>query len=110
MAIDNSLYDSLENTYIEIQTYLKNNQLGPEHSAMIIKHEELADLLEHLDIEAFEEQSKDINALHKQLRDIKEVSNTIVEELNLNEDSIVTVSKVVSSLDVIFLKLTNLVV
>ena len=52
MAIDNSLYDSLQNAYVKIQDYFNNNKLGPEHSAMMMKHEELAELLEKLDIEA----------------------------------------------------------
>lgn len=110
MAIDNTLYDSLENTYIKIKDYFDNNQLGPEHSAMIIKHEELSDLLETLDIEALEEQSSDINALHEQLKDIKEVSNKIVEDLTDSVDSIATAAKVVSKLDEIFSKITNVIV
>lgn len=110
MAIDNSLYDSLENTYIKIKDYFDNNQLRAEHSAMIIKHEELADLLETFDIEALEEQSSDINALHKQLDDIKEVSNKILEDLNDVVDSADTAAKVVSGLDKIFSKITHVIV
>lgn len=110
MAIDNSLYDSLESTYIKIKDYFDNNQLGPEHSAMIIKHEELSDLLETLDIEAIEEQSSDIHALHAQLNDIKEVSKQIVEELNNVVDSVASANKVVDGLDKIFLKITNVIV
>jgi uncharacterized coiled-coil DUF342 family protein len=110
MAIDNSLYDSLENTYIKIQNYFDNNKLGPEHSLMIVKHEELADLLESFDIEAIEEQSKDIHALHAQLTDIKTDSNKVLENLNEAEDSVVTAEKVVSGLDKIFSKITNVVV
>ena len=110
MAIDNSLYDSLENTYFQIKDYFDNNQIGREHSPMIVKHEELADLLERFDIEALEEQSKDINALHKQLDDIKEVSNKIVEDLRNVDDSVSTAAKVVRGLEKVFLKITNLVV
>ncbi|MFT5662046.1 MAG: uncharacterized coiled-coil DUF342 family protein [Sulfurimonas sp.] len=110
MAIDNTLYDSLENTYINIQDYFNNNKLGPEHSAMIVKHEELADLLERLDIEAIEEQSTDINTLHEQLNDIKEVSNKILEDLNDVVDSVATAAKVVSGLDKVFSKITHLIV
>ena len=69
MAIDNSLHDSLESTYFQIKDYLDSIQLGREHSSMITKHEELAHLLEGFDIEALEEQSKDINTLHAQLDD-----------------------------------------
>ena len=106
MAIDNSLYDSLENTYVKIQGYLYTNQLGPEHSAMIIKHEELAELLERLDIEAIEEQSKDINTLHAELNEIKGVSNRITQELNGTDAT----SSVVSGLDEVFSKISTLIV
>ena len=106
MAIDNSLYDSLENTYVKIQVYLDSNQLGPEHSAMIIKHEELAELLERLDIEAIEEQSKDINTLHAELNEIKGVSNRITQELNGTDAT----SSVVSGLDEVFSKISTLIV
>ena len=109
MAIDNSLYDSLENTYFQIKDYFDKTQLGREHSQMIVKHEELADLLERFDIEALEEQSKDIHALHAQLDDIKEVSNKIVEDLKNVDDSITTAAKVVSGLDTVFLKIRNIV-
>ncbi|QSZ42612.1 hypothetical protein GJV85_11000 [Sulfurimonas aquatica] len=109
MAIDNSLYDSLENTYIKIKEYFDNTQLGREHSTMIIKHEELSELLETFDIEALEEQSNDINSLHKQLDDIKEISTNIVENLNNKVDSISTADKVVSGLDKVFTKITKLV-
>lgn len=110
MAIDNSLYDSLENTYVKIQGYFDNTQLGREHSSMIVKHEELADLLERLDIEAIEEQSTDINALHEQLNDIKEDTDKIIENLNDPADSITTTAKVVSGLDKIFTKITHVIV
>ena len=110
MAIDNSLYDSLENTYIKIKEYFDNTQLGREHSAMIVKHEELSELLETFDVEALEEQSKDINALHEQLDNIKEVSNKIVEDLDDEVDSITMSSKVVSGLDTVFLKINNIIV
>ena len=103
MAIDNSLYDSLENTYMKIKDYLESTQLGAEHSAMIIKHEELAELLEKLDIEAIEEQSSDIHTLHDELNAIKEISNKIIEDLN-------NVSLVVNRLDEIFSKITHLIV
>ena len=109
MAIDNSLHDSLENTYFQIKEYFDNNQLGREHSPMIVKHEELADLLEGFDIEALEEQTKDIHALHAQLDDIREVSKKVVEDLEGTDDSIAMTAKVVSGLDEIFLKITNLV-
>jgi len=110
MAIDNSLYDSLEDTYFKIKEYLDNTQLGREHSIMIIKHEELVHLLESFDVEALEEQSKDIHNLHKQLNEIKEVSNQIVKDLRDIDDSVTTADKVVSGLDQVFIKIKNIVV
>ena len=110
MALDNSLYDSLENTYIKIKDYFDNNKLGSEHSQMIIKHEELAELLEKLDIEAIEEQSSDIHALHDELNEIKELSNKIVEDLNDTIDSVSIAANVVSGLDTIFLRISNVIV
>lgn len=110
MAIDNSLYDSLENAYVKIKDYFENTQLGREHSAMIVKHEELAELLETFDIEALEEQSKDIHRLHDQLDNIKEISEEIIKDLNDVADSAATAAKVVSGLDKIFSKITNIIV
>lgn len=110
MAIDNSLYNSLEITYLKIRVYLEKTQLGREHSMMIVRHEELAELLETFDIEALEEQSKDINSLHEQLNVIKEVSQNIIEDLGDGSDSVAIADKVVSGLDKIFSKITNVVV
>jgi len=110
MAIDNSLYDSLKDTYFQIKDYLDNTQLGREHSPMLMKHEELADLLESFDVEALEEQSKDIHALHQQLDDIKEVSNKVVEDLRDDTDSVTTATNVASALDTVFLKIKNIIV
>lgn len=110
MAIDNSLYHSLEITYLKIRVYLEKTQLGREHSMMIVRHEELAELLETFDIEALEEQSKDIHRLHEQLDDIKEVSEGIIKDLNDVADSVATAAKVVSGLDKIFSKITNIIV
>ncbi len=107
MAIDNSLYNSLEFTHVKIQDYLNSRQLEREHSIMIIKNEELAELLERLDIEAIEEQSKDIDALHDKLRDIKADSIKIIEHLNSSDN---TVTNVVNGLDKIFSKVNDVVV
>ena len=109
MAIDNSLYDSLESTYFKLKDYLDNAQLGREHSPMMLKHEELGELLERFDVEALEEQTKDIHSLHAQLDDIKEVSNQVVEELGDVSDSVLMAAKVVDGLDTIFLKIKNIV-
>ncbi len=110
MAIDNSLYDALEDTYFKIKDYFDSIQLGREHSPMIVQHEELAHLLEGFDIEALEEQSKDIYALHAQLDDIKAVTNKVIEDLRNDDDSITTAANVVSGLETIFLKIKNIVV
>ncbi|MDF1876749.1 hypothetical protein JHD47_02845 [Sulfurimonas sp. SAG-AH-194-L11] len=107
MAIDNSLYDSLESTYSKITDYFNKVQLGREHSTMILKHEELAELLEHLDIEAIEEQWSDIHALHKELEAIKEHSQKILEDLNTIIDPASTADNVVNELDNIFLKIAR---
>lgn len=109
MAIDNSLYDSLESTYFKIKDYLDNAQLGREHSPMMLKHEELGELLEHFDVEALEEQTKDIHSLHAQLDDIKEVTQQIVEDLGDTSDSVTMAAKVVDGLDNVFLKIKNIV-
>ena len=108
MAIDNSSYDSLEDTYFKIKDYLDNTQLGREHSPMMFKHEELGSLLETFDVEALEEQSKDINTLHAQLDDIKGVSRQIVEDLADSADSVSMAAKVVDGLDRVFLKIKSL--
>ncbi|SFV61275.1 hypothetical protein MNB_SM-4-961 [hydrothermal vent metagenome] len=110
MAIDNSLYDSLENTYTKMKDYFNNIQLGREHSAMIVKHEELAELLETLDIEAIEEQWPDINALHKELDNIKEHTKKILDDLNAGGDSVAIAEKVVNELNEIFSKIAKLIV
>jgi len=110
MAIDNSLHESLESTYFKIKNYLDNIQLGREHSPMLLKNEALAELLEGFDIEALEEQSKDIDTLHAQLDDIKEVSNKIIEDLNSDTDSVTTATCVANGLDTVFLKIKNIVV
>ena len=110
MAIDNSLYDSLENVYIKIKDYFDTHKLGAQHSQMIIKHEELADLLESFDIEALEEQSKDIDRLHGQLDDIKKVSIKLIEDLDGVLDSMLMTNNVVNGLDKIFLKITKVTV
>lgn len=109
MAIDNSLHDALEDTYFQIKDYFEKIQLGREHSAMIVLHEELAHLLEGFDIEALEEQSKDIHALHAQLDDIKAVSNKVVVDLRNDDDSVTTAANVISGLETIFSKIKNIV-
>ncbi len=108
MAIDNSLYDSLQQTYFTIKEYLDNTQLGREHSPLILKQEELGELLESFDVEALEEQTKDIHGLHDQLNAIKAISSEIVEELNDVSDSTATVEKTVGSLEAIFDKIKNI--
>ena len=109
MAIDNSLHNSLENTFFKIKDYLENTQLGREHSPLIVKHEELGELLESFDIEALEEQTKNIQALHDQLNAIKEISTQIVVDLGNSDDSVTKTTKVLSGLDTVFEKINNIV-
>jgi len=109
MAIDNSLHYSLESTHFKIKDYLDKVTLVREHSPMIIKNEALAELLEGFDIEALEEQTKDIHALHNQLNDIKKVSTKIVEDLGNSDDPATKAAKVVSGLETVFLKINNIV-
>ncbi|MDF1882843.1 hypothetical protein JHD49_02700 [Sulfurimonas sp. SAG-AH-194-C21] len=110
MAIDNSLYDSLQNIYTKMTDYFNKIQLGREHSLMIVKHEELAELLETLDIEAIEEQWSDINALHTELDNIKKDSQQVIADLNAAGDSVTIANKVVSGLDTIFVKISKIIV
>lgn len=109
MAIDNSLYDALEDTYFKLKDYLENTQLSREHSPMMFKHEELGSLLERFDIEALEEQTKDIHGLHDQLDAIKAISKQIVEDLQNNSDTVTMIDKVVTGLDEIFSKIHSIV-
>ena len=108
MAIDNSSYDVIQDIYFKITTYLETIKLGPEHSAVIIKHEELAALLENFDVEALEEQTKDIHALHVQLDTITEVAKQIIEDLKDTSDSVATANKVADGLDTVFEKIEHI--
>ena len=110
MAIDNSLYDSLQNTYNKVKEYLETTTLSKEHSMMIIKHEELAELLENLDIEAIEEQSKDIHALHDELNAIKDISNSVIEDLANIDDTLALTTKVAQSLNTVFARVSKVIV
>ena len=109
MALDNSLYDSLQNTYFEINTYLESVQLGREHSAVMIQHEELGELLETFDIEALEEQTKDIQGLHDQLDIIKEISDDVVKAIKKEDDSQTKAENVFNGLKTIFEKIDQIV-
>ena len=109
MAIDNSLYDSLEQTYFKIKAYLEAVTLQAEHSPLIMKLDAFANLLESFDIEALEEQTKEIHALHDQLNAIKKISKRIVEDLGAGFDSITTAEKVASGLDSIFIEIKSIV-
>lgn len=108
MAIDNSSYDAIEGIYFKIKTYLENTKLGPEHSPIIIKHEELAVLLESFDVEALEEQTKDIHSLHVQLDTIIEVTNQIIEDLKDSSDPVAAAKKIADGLDAVFEKIQNI--
>lgn len=110
MAIDNSSYEALEKTYVKLQDFFNKTQLKAEHSAMIVNHEILAELLESFDVEALEEQSKDINALHKQLDEIKEICEKVDTDLNDSDDSQTSAARVASGLDEVFLKISKITV
>lgn len=109
MALDNSSYDAIQDIYFKITTYLKQIKLGPEHSPVIIKHEELAALLEDFDVEALEEQTKDVHALHVQLDTITKVAKQMAEDLDDTSDSVETAKKIADGLDTVFEKI-NLIV
>ncbi len=102
MAIDNSLYDSLQDTFFEIKNYLETTQLGREHSPVMLKHEELGELLENFDVEALEEQTKDINGLHEQLNAIKAVSEKIIDDIKKEDESVIKATNVLDGIQTIF--------
>jgi hypothetical protein len=107
MAIDNSAYDTLQATYFSIQNYLGSVKLGPEHSTVIIAHEQLGELLETFDVEALEEQTKNINALHEQLDGVKAHCHDITKALQTDDDS--TAQQIAASLERIFDAIKNIV-
>ena len=109
MAIDNSSYDSLQSTYFTIKEYLENTQLGREHSPVMLKHEELGELLESFDVEALEEQTKNIQSLHTQLDEIAGVCKEIDDALADTSDSLATAEKVGGGLETVFDKIKNIV-
>lgn len=108
MAIDNSSYDAVEDIYFKIKTYLEQVKLGPEHSPVIIKHEELGTLLESFDVEALEEQTKDVYGLHAQLDQITAVAHQIIEALSDYPDA-AAAQKIANGLDTIFAKIDRIV-
>lgn len=109
MAIDNSLYDELERTYYQIKEYLERVTLEPEHSPVIMKLDAFADLLETFDIEALEEQTKNIHGLHDQLNAIKKTAHQITDVIGAGFDSITTAERVVKGLDAIFVEINSIV-
>lgn len=109
MPEDNTTYDSLENAYDKIQEFFDNNQIGAEHSEMILKHRKLRELLDELDIQIIEGNSDDLNALHEKFKAVKLVSNKLVEDLNDDIDSIATVAKVISGLDKVISKVADII-
>lgn len=110
MALDNSLYDSLEKTYFTMKEYLDTTTLRREHSPMLLKQEALADLLERLDIEAIEEQTKDVDALHDKLNTIKAISEHIAQDIKEHTDSVTLAEKVVSDFETVFTHINKLIV
>lgn len=109
MAIDNSLYDELEQTYYQIKDYLERVTLEPEHSPVIMKLDAFADLLETFDIETLEEQTKNIQGLHDQLDAIKKTARQINDIIGAGFDSITTAEKVAKNLDTIFVEINSII-
>ena len=109
MSINNTAYESLETAYDKIQEFFDTHNFGAEHSEMILKHEELGELLDRLDIEAIEEQSDNLNKLHEQFKEIKKASDKVIEDLNNVIDYLSTASKVVSALDNILGKVKEII-
>jgi hypothetical protein len=107
MAIDNSAYDTLQETYFSIQNYLDSVKLGPEHSTVIISHEQLGELLESFDVEALEEQTKNINALHEQLEGVKAHCDKITTASQTDDAS--TAQHITASLESVFDAIKNIV-
>lgn len=109
MALDNSLYDSLQRTYFVMKEYLETTQLGREHSPMILKQEELGELLERLDIEAIEEQTKDIHSLHDKLNAIMSISEKVSQDIGSGTDSVILCENAVKNLDEIFIQINPMI-
>jgi len=109
MAIDNSLYNSLEQTYFKIKAYLERVTLEPEHTPLVSKLNAFADLLESLDIKTLQGQTKDIHRLENQFNAIKNISKKIVKDLGSGYDSITTAEKVARGLDTIFIEIHSIV-
>ena len=105
MAINNSLYESLEQTYYKIKAYLESVTLEEEHTPLIKKLDAFADLLESSNIEAVEKQTK----LHSQINAIKNISNKIAKDLGAGYDSITTAEKVEHGLDSIFIEVNTII-
>ncbi|MBN2816227.1 MAG: hypothetical protein JXQ67_06050 [Campylobacterales bacterium] len=110
MALDESLYDSLKETYYTIESYLGTATLTREHSELIMRNEELSALLERLDIEAIEEQTKEIEALHAKLGELRVVSDSIRQEIITSGETSALLQSVVVKLDEIFSELNPLIV
>lgn len=111
MAMTNTAtetYASLQKAYDTIQEFFDNNQFGPEHSAMINKHEELRDKLDALDIEAIENASADFQTLHASFGEIKKTADEMIDEVNSAIDTVDKVTKVVSGLDKVLTQVQNL--
>lgn len=108
MAIDNSSYDALQESFFCIKNYLETTTLGREHSPLMLKHEALGTLLETFDVEALEEQTKEIHNLHIQLNAISDLTKKIANTLNDTSDSVSTAQSIAATLDTIFNKINNI--
>ena len=110
MALDESLHDSLKETYYAIESYLGTATLTREHSELIMRNEELSALLERLDIEAIEEQTKEIEALHTKLNSLRAISDSIREDITTMSDTSVLLKSVLEKLNTIFDEINPLIV
>ncbi len=109
MAIDNSSYDTLQETYFKLESYLGSVKMGPEHSSVIMNLEQMGELLESFDVEALEEQTKNINALHDQLDQIKDIASSIMNLVDEKAQEAETAAKISASMESIFDKIENIV-
>ncbi|MBL4730708.1 MAG: hypothetical protein JKY28_05020 [Sulfurimonas sp.] len=110
MSIDNTLYESLEKLYSEIQKLMDTSQFANANTELIIRHEELADKLNNLDIEAIKNQSNDLDALNERFNEVKQESDKVIESLNDTLHIVDKIAKIVKKVDTIISKLSKIVV
>jgi uncharacterized protein YwgA len=82
MQNDSNLQETLQSAYDKLQLFFDNNQYGPEHRELILKHEKLSDSILKLNIVAIEKQSKNLTILHEDFKAIKKEVDTAMAEIN----------------------------